>query len=92
MGAKRPQTSHEAATAKLDLDSPFERLTALACAMFDTPHAMVGVVDGEQTLFRANIGLDQTELPRDLTVTNMLVASGPRAVLIVENGLEDERV
>ena len=92
MGAKRPQKSHEAATAKLDLDSPFERLTALACAMFDTPHAMVGVVDGEQTLFRANIGLDQTELPRDLTVTNMLVASGPRAVLIVENGLEDERV
>jgi len=92
MGAKRPQTSRKATTVTLDLDSPFERLTTLACSMFGTPHAMVGVISGDQTLFRANIGLDHTELPRELTATHMMVSMGPGAVLIVENGLEDERV
>lgn len=92
MGAKRPQKSRKATTEILNLDSPFERLTALACAMFDTPHAMVGVIDGDQTLFRANVGLDQSDLPHELTVTHEMVAMGPGAVLIVENGLTDERV
>ncbi|MFN3668420.1 MAG: PAS domain-containing protein [Brevundimonas sp.] len=92
MGAKRPQKSRKATTAALNLDSPFERLTTIACAMFGTPHAMVGVVDGEHTLFRANVGLNQTELPRDLTATQLMVAMGPGAVLIVEDGLEDSRV
>lgn len=92
MGAKRPHRSSKATTATLNLDSPFERLTALACAMFDTPHAMVGVIDGEQTLFRANVGLDQSEMRRELTATHLMVAMGPGAVLIVENALEDERV
>lgn len=92
MGANLPKKSHQATTESLDLDSPFERLTALACAMFDTPHAMVGVIAGEQMLFRANVGLDLTELPRGLTVTNLMVAMGPGAVLVVEDGLTDERV
>jgi len=92
MGAKRPKKSRKATTEILNLDSPLERLTALACAMFNTPHAMVGVIDGDQTLFRANVGLDQSDLPQELTVTNQMVAMGPGAVLIVENGLTDERV
>lgn len=92
MGAKRPRTSRKATTVTLNLDSPFERLTALACAMFGTPHAMIGVVDGEQTLFRANVGLDPAELPRQVTATQLLVEMGPGAVFIVENALADERM
>lgn len=92
MGAKRPQESRKATTESLNLDSPFERLTSLARVMFDTPHAMVGVIDGDLTLFRANVGLDQSELPRELTATHLMVAMGPGAVLIVEDGLKDERV
>jgi len=75
----------------LNLDSPFDRLTALACAMFDAPNAMVGIVDGDRTLFRSNVGLGQTEMPRDLSVTNMLVAMGPDAVLVIEDSLENPR-
>ena len=92
MGAKRPKTSRKATTVTLNLDSPFERLTALACAMFGTPHAMIGVIDGEQTLFRANVGLDPAELPREVTATHLMVAMGPGAVFIVENALDDERM
>jgi PAS domain S-box-containing protein len=92
MGATRPQQPRQAATATLNLDSPFERLTTLACAMFGAPHAMVGVIDGDQTQFRANVGLHHTELPREMTATHLMVAMGPGAVLIVEDALEDERV
>ena len=92
MGEKRPQTSRKATTATLNLDSPFERLTTLARTMFGTPHAMVAVLDGDQTLFRANVGLEQKELPRELTATHLMVAMGPGAVLVVENALDDERV
>ena len=73
--------------AALDLESPFDRLTALACALFGAPHAMVGVVDGERTLFRATVGLAQDELPCDQSVTAMMVAMGPDAELVVEDAL-----
>ncbi|MBI2262305.1 MAG: PAS domain S-box protein [Caulobacterales bacterium] len=92
MGTQRQPAPRNATTESLNLDSPFERLTALACAMFDTPHAMVGLVDGERTLFRANVGLNQTEMQRDKTATHLLVGMGPDAVWIVEDAREDERV
>lgn len=92
MGAKRPQTSRKSTKATLDLDSPFERLTTLACAMFDTPHSMVGVIDGDRTVFRANVGLNQTGLPREMTATHLMVSMGPGAVMVVEDGLTDARV
>lgn len=90
MGAKRPQTPRKATTEALNLDSPFERLTALACAMFGTTHAMVGVVDGERTFFRAKVGLGQAEMPRELSATDLMVSMGPDAVLVVEDALASE--
>ncbi|MDQ3125053.1 MAG: PAS domain S-box protein, partial [Pseudomonadota bacterium] len=60
--------------------------------MFGTPHAMVGVIDGGRTLFRANVGLGQTEIPRELSATQMMVSMGPDAVMVVEDGLADPRV
>ncbi|WP_439476102.1 ATP-binding protein [Brevundimonas sp.] len=60
--------------------------------MFDTPHAMVGVVDGDRTLFRANVGLDETGMPREMTATHLMVSMGPGAVMVVEDGLTDARV
>jgi PAS domain S-box-containing protein len=92
MGSQRPPAPRNATTESLNLDSPFERLTALACAMFGTPHAMVGVIAGDRTLFRANVGIDQTEMRRDLTATHLMVGMGPNAVWIVEDALKDERV
>ena len=92
MGAQRPPEPRNATTESLNLDSPFERLTALACAMFGTPHAMVGLIEGDRTLFRANVGLAQTEMQRDLTATHLMVGMGPNAVWVVEDAHEDERV
>jgi PAS domain S-box-containing protein len=88
MGADRTTRATKPA---LDLTSPFDRLTALACAMFGTPHAMVGIIDGDMTMFRANVGLGQSEMRRELTATHMIVGMGPGTVLIVEDTLLDER-
>ncbi|KQY84693.1 hypothetical protein ASD25_06585 [Brevundimonas sp. Root1423] len=60
--------------------------------MFDTPHAMIGVCDGDRTIFRANVGLDQKELPREQTVTHLVSSLGPGAVLVIEDALADDRV
>ncbi|HZW15034.1 MAG TPA: PAS domain-containing protein [Brevundimonas sp.] len=92
MGTQRPSSPRHATTENLNLDSPFERLTALACAMFGTPHAMIGLIDGDRTLFRANVGLAQTEMRRDLTATHLMVDMGPDSVWVVEDAREDERV
>ncbi len=90
MGNARARSSKQT-TQSLNLDSPFDRLTALACAMFGTKHAMVGIVDGDRTLFRSNVGLGQSELARELSVTNMVVGMGPDAALVVEDALENPR-
>lgn len=84
--------SHKFKAEALNLDGPFDRLTALACSIFDTPFAMVSVIDGDRTIFRANIGQDEDSLPRQQTVTDLLVSLGPDAVFVVENGLTDPRV
>ncbi|MEH6699251.1 MAG: PAS domain-containing protein [Brevundimonas sp.] len=67
------------------LEGPLDRLTALACTLFDMPHAVISVVNGDQTLFRANIGLDQNAMARDQSASNILVGMGPGAVLVVRD-------
>ncbi|HEV2081927.1 MAG TPA: PAS domain-containing protein [Brevundimonas sp.] len=89
MGDARDRSPKQATTPSLNLDSPFDRLTALARAMFGTTHAMVGIVDGDRTLFRSNIGLGHKELPRETTVTDTMVELGPDAVLVVEDAREN---
>jgi PAS domain S-box-containing protein len=74
------------------LDSPFSRLTALACDLFDMPHAMIAVIDGDKTLFRANVGLSENGLARDVTATDILVGMGPEATLVLPDTREHERL
>ncbi|WP_374597573.1 PAS domain-containing protein [Brevundimonas sp.] len=76
----------------LNLDRPLDRLTGLASAIFGMPYAMVSVVDGDQTLFRVNVGEKDLRLPRHQTITDLLMSMGPEGLFIVEDGLADERV
>ncbi len=84
MGEKR----RKCASVMLDgsgLDGPLDRLTALACTLFDMPHAMISIIHGEQTLFRANVGLNQNAIARDQSASAILVGMGPGAVLVVRD-------
>jgi len=67
------------------LEGPLDRLTALACTLFDMPHGVISVVHGEQTLFRANVGLNLNAMARDQSASAILVGMGPGAALVVRD-------
>jgi PAS domain S-box-containing protein len=84
MGKKR-RKSDSMMTDGSGLEGPLDRLTALACTLFGMPHAVISVVIGEQTLFRANVGLNQNAMARDQSASAILVGMGPGAVLAVRD-------
>ncbi len=93
MGEKR-RKSASIMSGSRELDSPLDRLTAMVCRMYGMPHAMIAVIDGSQTVFRSNVGLrpadaqGPAEMQRNLTATDILVAQGPGASLIVPDARE----
>ena len=69
----------------INLDSPFDRLTALLCGAFDMPFGVVSIVVGDETVFRSQVGLGEASIQRELSASNRLVAMGPGATLVVED-------
>lgn len=65
----------------------FDRLTAVACAAFDAPQAMVSVLDEDRAVFRASVGPGPVSVPRMESVSHLLASMGPEAVLVVEDTL-----
>ena len=53
------------------LDSPpeerFDRLTRMACRLFDVPIALVSLIDAERQWFKSRQGLDVCETARDIS-------------------------
>jgi len=70
------------------LPTPFDRLTALACAALDLPFGLVSVLEDDQAVFRSEIGTGQRALPREVSVSARLAAMGPDATLVVADALE----
>lgn len=75
------------------LDTPeeiaFERMTQLACDLFEVPIALVTLVDKERQWFKSHHGLDVCETSREVSFCAHAVANnGP---LIIEETLADER-
>ncbi|TVP47402.1 MAG: response regulator [Halomonas sp.] len=70
-------------------DIAFERMTQLACDLFDVPIALVSLVDKERQWFKSHHGLDVCETSREASFCAHAVFLD--APLVVENTLEDER-
>jgi hypothetical protein len=51
----------------------FDDLARLAALIFDTPIAVIDFVDDQRVWFKAKIGLDVGEIPREKTGLNLLV-------------------
>jgi PAS domain S-box-containing protein len=79
---------NKAGARAVNLDSPFDRLTTLLCGHFDMPFGLVSVIDGEETIFRSEIGLGEDSMSRRASATNLLVAMGPGASLVIEDATE----
>ena len=69
----------------LGLETPFDHLTALLCEQFKVPAALVSFVHGELAIFRSEVGLGESALPRNVSVSNILVGMGPGAYFSVED-------
>lgn len=67
----------------------FDSLTQLAAAICQTPIALITLVDRDRQWFKARVGLDAAETPRDAAFcTQVILQSGPFVVL---DASQDER-
>ena len=71
-------------------EAAYDDLAALAAALFDAPIALITLVDEHRQWFKANIGLDVTETPREHAFCAHAIAI-PGDVLVVPDALRDLR-
>jgi phosphoribosyl 1,2-cyclic phosphodiesterase/CheY-like chemotaxis protein len=75
------------------LDTPpeerFDRYTRFAAKLFDTPIALVSLVDRDRQWFKSRQGLDETETPRETAFCAHAILGGE--VLQVSDALQDAR-
>ena len=69
----------------LGLETPFDHLTALLRGQFGVPFGLVSFVHGDLSLFRSELGPGERSVPRDLSVSSILVGMGPGARLVVDD-------
>lgn len=70
-------------------DASFDALTRVASAVTGCPIALVSLVDGERQWFKARVGLDTAQTPRDISFCGHAIASDEP--LIVEDAKLDPR-
>ena len=76
------------------LDTPAEteldELAQIASAICDTPISLVSLIDQDRQWFKAAVGLDVQETPREDSFCQHALHN-PEEVLVVENSLQDQR-
>lgn len=76
------------------LDTPaedkFDKLCRIACKEMKCPIAAVSFIDKHRQWFKANSGLTQRQIPRDVALCAHTIMN-PKKALIVEDTTQDER-
>ena len=67
----------------------FDRLTRLAKKIFNTPIALVSLVDDDRQWFKSCLGLEASQTPRDISFCGHAILGDD--IFLVNNALEDER-
>jgi signal transduction histidine kinase len=70
-------------------DPVFDDLAALASYVCGTPIALVSLVDSDRQWFKARVGLDASETPRDVSFCGHTILAND--TLVVEDALADSR-
>jgi signal transduction histidine kinase/CheY-like chemotaxis protein/HPt (histidine-containing phosphotransfer) domain-containing protein len=70
-------------------DAGLDALTSLAAFIADVPIALVSLVDGKRQWFKSRVGLEVSEMPRDISLCGHVVAEGEP--LIVADATKDPR-
>ena len=65
-----------------DIEERFDRITRLACRMFNVPIALVSLVDQDRQWFKSRQGLDACQTGRDISFCgHAILHDGPLVVL-----------
>ena len=67
----------------------FDELTTLAVNIFQVPIALLVLVDSARAWFKSNIGLNISEVPREISICNHTIQQSK--VFVVPDALKDER-
>jgi PAS domain S-box-containing protein len=68
------------------------RLVRTACALFSAPIGLCSILIDEKVVQRTLIGLDRKTVPAHFSLTRLMIADGPEALLVIEDSLNDPRV
>ncbi|WP_181197997.1 response regulator [Enhygromyxa salina] len=72
-----------------DPELPYDEVVRLAAHICGTPIALVSLVDDHRQWFKARVGLDAAQIPKEVAFCGHVVETGQR--MIVEDARNDER-
>lgn len=70
-------------------EETYQRITRLAAQMLDMPVAVISLVEGNRQWFKARVGSDRDEIPRELSFCAHAICQDD--VFVVENATQDAR-
>jgi len=69
----------------------FDRLTTLAADLFETPIALVSLVDADRQWLKSRLGLETESTQHSHAFCHHALAMGPGGVMVVEDATQDAR-
>jgi len=87
--AARLETLRQYQVLDTDSEGAFDDLTRLAAYICDTPNAVISLVDANRQWFKARVGLQARETPRNVSFCGHAILH--RDCFIIEDALFDER-
>ena len=89
MDVSRYSAFHQPDIAEVVPDYGFDHLTALAADIFDTPVALISLIDGDNHSFISTQGLTIKSIPAELSFCKHTLAFGD--ALVIPDATQDER-
>lgn len=87
--AKRLEVLHQLSLLDSLPEERFDRIVSIASQLFDTPVALISLIDVDRQWFKSSKGMSLRETPRTQSFCAHAVAAD--TTLIIEDALDDER-
>lgn len=85
----RVRLLHELELLDTEADPIFDRITVLVKELFGADAALISLIDDERQWFKAKVGFNESETPREVSFCTHVVASGE--TLVIEDATRDAR-